>query len=394
MKVDWLSRKQLNLFGCRVYAIRNREGLQMRRKDTEKIFQMVCRAFPESSAAVFKQNGEILMRKETVPGFFERMKPDFGERAEQIEYEGRTHFYICYPLFRDFGLALLLDGRFYKDIEEPLQMLEVLAALWKPQEEQNGLKRKAEVEENPLLGSLLYADTLEMQIYTVLLAEEKGKSLELPRAVCIIRGQSRKMADMLQQVQNMRETDPEDIYGISGGENIVLCRHLSENGKSIRFQCEGYFEKLSGRIEEKCGFRPEIWVGTEACQIGEYRYSMEAALEAGECSRQKRKNEKIVYASDYLLECTMMHTNEDTLKHFLEPYAKKLKAETGLFDTAEALLENNMNISLAARRQFMHRNTMMLHASRLWSLLAIDPAHSDRDRFLLMMICFYCRKYA
>ena len=58
----------------------------------------------------------------------------------------------------------------------------------------------------------------------------------------------------------------------------------------------------------------------------------------------------------------------------------------------QTVIENNMNISLAAQKKYVHRNTMMIHARRLWQLLNIDPVHKDNDRFLLMLICTYFRK--
>lgn len=50
-------------------------------------------------------------------------------------------------------------------------------------------------------------------------------------------------------------------------------------------------------------------------------------------------------------------------------------------DAAEALLENNMNLSLAADQKFVHRNTMTTRLSRLREVLDIDPVHRDQDRF-------------
>lgn len=356
-------------------------------------FYVVCRAFPRSNVAILKENGEVLLSHEPLKETVEIMRLPLEDHAETIQKNGSSFRHVLVSLGRELWMSLLLPSEEYESAEAAEKMVRTLIALQDRGEENRERKRNGTVPANPLLTSLLYADTMEMQTYSVLLAEEQRIRLEIPRVVCVIPAAGRDMEKMLYHIRRFGETFSDDITGTAGGDNIVLCRCLKDPVKSIRYQCREYLEALVKRIEVKCGFTPQIWVGTKAKHIWEYRYSMEAAMVAGSCMSHGAEKSPIAYAADHLLEYVMVHTDPKILKHFLEPYIERLKPEPGLVDTAEVLLENNMNISAAAKQKFMHRNTMMIHASRLCDLLSIDPACYDRDRFLLMMICFYYRNY-
>lgn len=366
----------------------------MKKREIEQIFRMVCSAFPRSNAAITRQSGEIVMKQENITGLKAGYTDPVQEHAGIFSWGSSEYYRIVTPLSSYDWLHLYLCAADYSGIGEPTRMLETLISLSDTSHRKTGQRLPFTMEENPLLGSLLYADTMEMRIYTVLLAEERGKNLELPRVVCVIRGQAGRLPELMDLILRYRKTGDQDICGVVGGESIILCRCLKEPEKSVRYQCGEYLSELYRRIEEKCGFSPEIWVGTQAQRIEEYRCSMEAAVTAGECARIGRHGRQIVYAIDYILEYTVLHTDHDELKHFLEPYAEKLRQEPELLSTAEVLIDYNMNVSLAARQRYMHRNTMMLHAAHLKSSLSMDPVHNERDRCLLMMACLYCRKYA
>ena len=75
-----------------------------------------------------------------------------------------------------------------------------------------------------------------------------------------------------------------------------------------------------------------------------------------------RKDGRRDYASEYILEYTFQKTEPARLRHFLAPYAEKLRAEPELAVTAEALIANDMNVILTAEKMYVHRKHS--HASR------------------------------
>lgn len=367
-------------------------NMNIQRKDIHQIFRMTCSAFPHSNVQILNAKGEIVLSRNIFPEPRSNEEEYVQEGVSAVMCEGKRFLCVQLKLTPYRKMKLYVEAEGYRTWEEPLKMLQTLVEAAETSSREPEREYLAEIGDNQLLNNLLYADTMEMRIYTYLLAEERDKNLELPRVVCVIRGKSEKRQEMLELINNYRKTDAQDICGSVGEETLVLCRYLREPGKTIKFQCDGYLHGVCELIEEKCGFVPEIWVGTLVCQIEDYGFSMKAAFAVGQCAQGTSKEDCVIYAQDYLVEYTFYNTPEDVQAHFLEPYAERLKKEPELLETAEALIENNMNISLAAQKKYVHRNTMMIHARRLWQLLNIDPVHKDNDRFLLMLICTYFRK--
>lgn len=367
----------------------------MQRKEIEQIFQAVCRAFPRSRVKILHQRGGVILESETI-ACPPREEVCTMHKEATVFMDGEHEYYrITLPLLPRYQLFLDLLAEDYPDAVVPVRMLEALISLVVPDDEETGAGRRAAQEgENPLLRSLFYADTREMKIYTVLLAEESGKSLEVPRVVCVLSGDLFRIQNVLDVISDFWETDEQDIFGAAGEDGIILCRRLVREDQSIRCQMSGYLGNLQRLLRDRCGCSPEIWVGTMAIKPEEYRRSLEAARAAGEFSQHRTGRGKIVYSGDYILEFTFRNTPAERLRHFLEPWMEPLRREPELVDAAEALLENNMNLSLAADQKFVHRNTMTTRVSRLREVLDIDPVHRDQDRFFLMLLCAYYRRFS
>lgn len=367
----------------------------MQKKEIEQIFQAVCRAFPRSRVKILHQRRGTVLEQQTISCPPKEEVCTMHKEATVFIAGGHEYYRITLPLPPRHQLFLDLLAEDYPDAVVPVRMLEALISLVVPAGEETGASRRAFPEgDNPLLRSLFYADTREMKIYTVLLAEEKGKSLEVPRVVCVLSGDLFRVQNVMDIIADFWEADEQDIVGAAGEDRIIICRRLTREDQSIRCQLSGYLGDLQHLLRERCGCSPEIWVGTVAVKPEEYRRSLETAMEAGEFSRRRPGRTKIVYSSDYILEFTLRNTPSERLRHFLEPWVEQLRREPELVDAAEALLENNMNLSLAADQKFVHRNTMTTRVSRLREVLGIDPVHRDQDRFLLMMLCGYYRRFS
>ncbi len=366
----------------------------MQRADVERLFQMACAAFPHGEIGVFDGGMRIMSRgaDESVELL---TRFEMRKEASVFSHDGLCFYLVRLPLPPSFIVELRLSSDDYSSAAVPMRMLDTLAsaAFRCGGVKHVPVRQFLRVGENSLLNSLLYTDTLETKVYTFLLAEEQGKDLSIPRVVCVVNcgaGVLREAADI---VARFRYAACQDICGVTSDERLVICRCLDGTKRSVKSQLKNYLGALSERIHQSCGFRPEIWAGTYAEQPEEYRLSLEAALIAGEWGASAGDGGGIRYASEYILEYTFQKTDPAYLRHFLEPYAVRLRLEPELAKTAEALIESDMNIILAAKKMFMHRNTVTMRAERLWKLLGINPQHRDCDKFLLMLLCAYNRRY-
>lgn len=365
----------------------------MQRTDVERLFQMACAAFPRGGVAVF-DGGSPLMSREFAECSPPPPRAEMRKEASVFSQDGRLYYRIQLPLPPSFRFFLYLRAEDYSSAAVPVRMLDALAAEARRGGDDGADGTSAHrAGENQLLNSLLYTDTLEMKVYTFLLAEEQGKDLGIPRAVCVLSCGSGELREAARAASRFRGTGEQDICGVTGEGRLVICRCLDGSRRSVKSQIDGYLRALAERIEARCGFAPEIYAGTYASQPEEYRLSLEAALIAGEWARSEGKRGGIFYASEYILEYTFQKTEPATLRHFLAPYAERLRGEPELVETAEALLSCDMNVILTAGKMFVHRNTVTARAARLRELLGIDPLHKDTDKFLLMLVCAYYRRY-
>lgn len=366
----------------------------MQRADAERLFQMACAAFPRGGVALFDGGVRLMCREDAECGV-PPSRFDMRKEASVFSRGGRLYYLVQLPLPPSFQIFLCLRAEDYSSAAVPVRMLDVLAAEARRcgGESAPDDARAARPGENRLLDSLLYTDTLEMKVYTFLLAEEYGKDLGIPRAVCVVNGGAEELRGAARVASRFREADAQDICGLTGEGRLVICRCLGETRRSVKSRLDGYLRALSERISARCGFAPEIFVGTYAAQPEEYRLSLEAALIAGDWARAEGKRGGIYYASEYILEYTFQKTEPSQLRHFLAPYAERLRGEPELLATAEALIECDMNVILTAEKLFVHRNTVTMRVSRLRELLGVDPLHRDTDKFLLMLICAYYRRY-
>ncbi len=342
----------------------------MQKRELEQILQTVSSAFPNSGV-------ELLDSRQT----------PLLSRAAQIP-EGEERLALACTLSDGEQLHLYLPASAYPDLSAAQYMLDVLVAMLSRDRTRRTAAAAAPVY--PLLNNLLYADTMERKLYTSLLAEEQGKDMTLPRVVCVLSVTDVPLEEIVSAITCFRETDPQDICGGMGEHHVILCRCLRDLERSVRSQCDGYLRAVAELLNTRYGLETQIWVGTLADKVEDYRRSWEIALEVGKYSQLWQTEGSVHYIGDYLVEYVLDHTDPAQCKHFLEPYAQLLRGNAALLETARALLSHDLNLSQAAQACFVHRNTMNLHYRQLRETLGLDPIHRDSDCYRLMLICAYC----
>ncbi len=348
----------------------------------DTFFSILCEAFPQSNIQITGVNGSTIIKQE----YFSDIKNHIND------------FYsIARPLTLNRKLTLSVRADAYKDEDEVGRMLDGIISMAGSNYKGTRKRELEDNEEKRLLRTLLYADSMEMHIYAVLLAEKLKKEMALERVVCVIECRYGETDDMKNLIKRYRKTSPQDICESVEEGRIILCKYIPDARETIKDQCNEYFQGIQMLISEKCGYVPQIYIGAMVRQAEEYRFSLNAALTTkravGEIRSGGRRAHNIFYAEDYLVEYTFYNTDQETLEHFLGAYAEKLRKEPELVKTAKILLENGMNISHASKYGYVHRNTMMLHVRKLCGLLKIDPMNYDGDKFLLMLICEYFAAY-
>ena len=135
----------------------------------KQLFILLSEAFPLSNIRITGPNGNTIARQEYY-----------------ADIEEDDFYRITKTLAPDRQLLMEVRADGYKDETEAERMLDSLLSM--ADFRCKGMKRREfeDNEEKRLLRILFYADSMEMRIYAVLLAEKLKKEMALERVVCVI----------------------------------------------------------------------------------------------------------------------------------------------------------------------------------------------------------------
>ena len=282
----------------------------------------------------------------------------------------------------------------FPDAGRCTRMRALTLRLFERMTQQSGYKggRRAAYHESSLLNNILHAQSRELRTYAALQAAECGKRLDIERVVIVIRSctAGTDADEILSVIEAMPDGSGQDMAGVVGDDQVVICRCTSERDVPLRLQVGGYIDTLLDRLHErfKTGF--QTGVGFAVTDIGEYDKSLRLVMQIME---RDRSDEYVKYACESLPDCITSSLREGLLDHFLAEGESVLTEHRNLADVAQALVACDLNQAAAAQRLYVHRNTLALHMRRLKALLHIDPVSNDRDKLYLMLLCSYYQKH-
>ncbi len=76
-------------------------------------------------------------------------------------------------------------------------------------------------------------------------------------------------------------------------------------------------------------------------------------------------------------------------KLFQQPKMKKVLENEELINTVHIFFDNNLNISIASKEGYMHRNTLVYRLDKLKSLIGLDIRHFNEAVVFGNLILFY-----
>lgn len=250
--------------------------------------------------------------------------------------------------------------------------------------------RRAVHQEGGLLNNILHAQSRELRTYAALQAAECGKRLDIERVLIVLRARDMRIDAEADEILSMIESMPggsgQDLAGLVGDDQLVICRCISRRDVPVRLQTGEYIDTLLERLHERFKAVFQIGVGFAVTDIEEYARSLRLVMHIME---RQSSEEYVKYAYESLPDCIISSLSPELLDHFLAEGEAVLREHQGLADAAQALVICDMNQAAAAQRLYVHRNTLALYMKRLKALLHIDPVRNDRDKLYLMLLCSY-----
>ncbi len=225
------------------------------------------------------------------------------------------------------------------------------------------------------LSAVKHADKFKIKdkkCTTLLIVQKKGSSKEVAPIV-----------------SNYVETANDCVFRYDD-KRTVLIKFLSDNNKEYRSIIE-YAEILSQTIYEETGIKVKIAIGGTAKRITDLEKSFLQALSvfSMEETITSRGNVRsfrefvIVKALDEL----PTQKKEEYLNLLYNDCNKDVFSDEVLCTTAEEFFESNLNVSMASRKTFLHRNTLTYRLDKIQRETGLDlRRYNDAVTFRLISI--------
>ena len=192
-------------------------------------------------------------------------------------------------------------------------------------------------------------------------------------------------AGLLETLRELAPLEEKDLLAEDGAGRVLIIKEGTEAEEIAEFALA-----LIGTLEAETGLRLRAGISDVHRRPEEWPAGYREALEAlavGE--RYQRKSPVQVYGKQ-VLERVIGNVNPETLeglrRQFLGEHPEEiLTAETR--ETAERFLEADLNLSVAARQMFIHRNTLTYRLDRIQRETGLDlRKFNDAAIFRLLMM--------
>lgn len=158
---------------------------------------------------------------------------------------------------------------------------------------------------------------------------------------------------------------------LDGGEAVIMDR---ERIAVVRFASDGqtdyeFAKFLCQSLYEEAGIRAQIGLGCEMGSFKEIALSYEQAVSATRMSGMFRDSGQIHSYREFLLVRAMEDIPKEKLREYLGQFritgAEELFCDEELIGTAEAFLQNDLNLSETSRALYIHRNTLSYRLDKI-----------------------------
>lgn len=367
-------------------------------KELERLFDALTSAFPQADITMFSTSGIIVFSRRRLYVLHARHYA-VTEPISTVTESGTAYYLISLYLPDGSRLLMCLQASDYKSPSDALSMVLSLEQAIFLVNARPFPVRKAD-KFSLFIKQLLMGTVHDERSLVSVLAEELEIDLSVPRVICVLRfpllpDEPRKnqelVSNALALIHSLRSVGPHDLIGEDEDFHILLCHELMHDTVSVKSQCGTYLAQIQEQLATRFGKRPQIGVGFAVSSQHEYAQGYMAARQVLQYSADSPSN--ISFAMDHIIELILDNSPPDILKHFLGEDARFISEDPTLLQTLDALVSCNMNMTEAAARLYIHRNTMVLRLKQIRAKLDMDPIKYDNDRYILQLLLNYYKHH-
>lgn len=280
------------------------------------------------------------------------------------------------------------------EIKGVAQLVRMAAELIVEQEETTCQFYMRRNDKNAFVISLLNDTTSGSTKNITNWAAELGFDMKIPRVACLLDLPEDKAAYIECQERQLNAVKDSEFHrnqdiSVSMGTNTLVFKTLKGTSPwEIEQEVCEYVQGI------RSGPDAELSKGLRCC-VGAYHagiqgYSLSYA-DACRLQTHYADTDAIVFAHRHLGVTLFDKVGAGCRKEILKPYISAIRKEFGdgakeAIKTAKALLENGYHYEAAAKKLFVHKNTIAFRRKKLESCLGLDPRINAEDQLLLMMI--------
>ena len=277
-------------------------------------------------------------------------------------------------------------------IEGTMESNRAIAFLFKSLAE-NSLSTELKLDKSEFLRRVIFGEIGYSQY------RRYAQKFQVPETPCLVMlislSQAVKFEDLAEVIASYGDRGLDFALKLKDGE-CAFIKFIDEDSKDYTSATE-YGEYLSCLIYEELGETPSISIGGIVKNPFELSTSYSQAVSALRMGETLGVKGGIHSYSEYAL----VKILEDMPKYKLNEYiailaqerSAEIFADKEITETAEAFLENNLNVSETARILYLHRNTLTYRLDKIQKYTGLDlRKFSDAITFRLMTILFKLSK--
>lgn len=223
----------------------------------------------------------------------------------------------------------------------------------------------------------------------------KHSSLNLPCFVLSIYCDERRQKDVFNFINQLAGDD--DI-AVAIDKNFLAYIRYAERNESDYQSSMDFAQTIRDNIEQELSISVKIGVGSYAkgaADIANSHFHGQSAVKMGLLGGS---TSNIFSYKEFVMMRMLEEIPEASLKKYLniliDTDAKEILNDPEMLDTAEAFLENSLNISETSRNLYMHRNTLMYRLDKIEKVMGLNIRRfSDAVTFRVILMLYRRLKY-
>lgn len=198
---------------------------------------------------------------------------------------------------------------------------------------------------------------------------------------------------VIAHVQEGFKNNPDNVV-IYLGENIfVILKGIGGSSantlNTIRFLTEkgGYISELLGKLPRK--YTVTVGVGQYYPDLGGLRKSFQDAQLALSVGSKVWGRGKVYHVKEVGMFITLANISQDRKAELAHQILHPLLRDQQLYKTVRLFLANGLNLTEAAKKLHIHRNTLIYRLDKTKKLINLDPRHFDDALQIKLGLMFY-----